>query len=617
MLFVTFLLSVIILFLLIYAYSVIQIKKQNNESSSIVEIANADNKTSLFDKFKRKKAPQFKIDEPEDSSVSVGGVTAKVSPTINQPVAANVTVTTPAATKIAETKTEEIPSRHDRVAPEFSPKTSAVVKSKEVDKQEVDKQEIVEKVVEEIVENTKVDVKSPDEKDAEIAVEEITNITKEKGLLSSVKKFLPARVKATEDTKTKDVEEKEAQAVSSSQSASSDVALEQMAEEYAAQQLDAEHISPDTIEQEYAGQRDNAADSVEGFIPEEPQQDLLEQVSIETSQIGIEHAEAKPVLPHVVENSEIGGVVEKEDEVKEPVLQENLVQQDAVIEPVKKEFRAEANAIEIVAKISGGEAITRDEALVIFRRYDYLFTRYLGIYGKNSLTEHWENVEQSGQEERFSEIALSLQLADKTGAMTRKESNTFSTLALEMSDKADKKLEFSMGIDESVEKGRMLDELARKYDAMVVCNIIPKRRKGFRSTDIKSCTKDLEMLASKNGVFGRYAKISNVSSLRYSLALANSDGEYISSTTRDPFQVDEIVVFLNVALVVDPCDAFQTMISDARKLGAWMDGKIVDKDAKNMTSRTLDKIAEQITMIEKEMNLDGLVPGSGICKKLF
>ena len=612
MLFVTFLLSGIILFLLIYAYSVIQIKKQNNESSSIAEIANADNKTSLFDKFKRKKAPQFKIDEPEDSSVSVGGVTAKVSPTINQPVAANVTVTTPAATKIAETKTEEIPSRHDRVAPEFSPKTSAVVKSKEVDKQEV-----VEKVVEEIVENTKVDVKSPDEKGAEIAVEEITNITKEKGLLSSVKKFLPARVKATEDTKTKDVEEKEAQAVSSSQSASSDVALEQMAEEYAAQQLDAEHISPDTIEQEYAGQRDNAADSVEGFIPEEPQQDLLEQVSIETSQIGIEHAEAKPVLPHVVENSEIGGVVEKEDEVKEPVLQENLVQQDAVIEPVKKEFRAEANAIEIVAKISGGEAITRDEALVIFRRYDYLFTRYLGIYGKNSLTEHWENVEQSGQEERFSEIALSLQLADKTGAMTRKESNTFSTLALEMSDKADKKLEFSMGIDESVEKGRMLDELARKYDAMVVCNIIPKRRKGFRSTDIKSCTKDLEMLASKNGVFGRYAKISNVSSLRYSLALANSDGEYISSTTRDPFQVDEIVVFLNVALVVDPCDAFQTMISDARKLGAWMDGKIVDKDAKNMTSRTLDKIAEQITMIEKEMNLDGLVPGSGICKKLF
>jgi len=118
MLFVTFLLSGIILFLLIYAYSVVQIKKQNNEFSSTADIADADNKTSLFDKFKRKKAPQFKIDEPEDSSVSVGGVTAKVSPSIKQSVEATIATTTPAAPSV--TKIEEIPSRHERVAPEFS-----------------------------------------------------------------------------------------------------------------------------------------------------------------------------------------------------------------------------------------------------------------------------------------------------------------------------------------------------------------------------------------------------------------------------------------------------------------------------------------------------------------
>ena len=152
---------------------------------------------------------------------------------------------------------------------------------------------------------------------------------------------------------------------------------------------------------------------------------------------------------------------------------------------------------------------------------------------------------------------------------------------------------------------------------MVVCNIIPKRRKGFRSTDIKSCTKDLDMMPSKNGVFGRFAKVANTSCLRYSLALANNDGEYIPVSTRDPFQVDEIVVFMNVPLVVNPSEAFETMINDARKLGAWMDGKIVDKNARNMTSRTLDKIAEQISVIEKEMSRDGLVPGSEVCKKLF
>ncbi len=74
---------------------------------------------------------------------------------------------------------------------------------------------------------------------------------------------------------------------------------------------------------------------------------------------------------------------------------------------------------------------------------------------------------------------------------------------------------------------------------------------------------------------------------------------------------------MNVPLAKMPTEAFDSMIKDARKLAAWMDGKIVDKHARNMTSRTLDKIAEQIATIEKEMSLDGLMPGSEICKKLF
>ncbi len=558
MLFVAFLLSGIILFLLIYAYSVVQIKKQNNKLSTVAEIAEESNKTSLFDKFKRRKSPKIDPEAIEDSSVSVGGVTAKVSDSIKQVVAL---------------KTEKIPSRKDRVAPQLTAETIEFSKSGQIDEEKAPKLDV------------KSEIKQVEEK---VDIESNESI----GLIDKQK-------------------------IKPSESVSSDVVLEQMAEEYAAQQSEADRVSPDAIEQVYAEQQINAAESVnqvaekaiessESSIPYGAQQDLLDQAGVETEQTEIKESDAAKSLTN-----------DKMSPVGEPDLQEAVVQQERPSSPVKREFRAGANAVEIVAKISGGKMLVRDDALIIFRKYDYLFTRHLGIYGKNTLTELWEDVEQAGQEDSFSEVALSLQLADKTGAMTRKESNTFSTLAIELSDSADKKLEFSLDIDDSVEKGRMLDELARKYDAMVVCNIIPKRRKGFRSTDIKSCTKDLEMMPSKNGVFGRYAKVSETSRLRYSLALANSDGEYIPSSTRDPFQVDEIVVFMNVPLVVNPVDAFQTMINDARKLGAWMDGKIVDKNARNMTSRTLDKIADQILMIEKEMSRDGLIPGSEICKKLF
>ena len=109
MLFVAFLLSGIILFLLIYAYSVVQLKKQNNDLSSVAEIAEESNKTSLFDKFKRRKPPKIDPEVVEDSSVSVGGVTAKVSDSIKQVVAL---------------KTEKIPSHKNRVEPQLTAETT-------------------------------------------------------------------------------------------------------------------------------------------------------------------------------------------------------------------------------------------------------------------------------------------------------------------------------------------------------------------------------------------------------------------------------------------------------------------------------------------------------------
>lgn len=329
------------------------------------------------------------------------------------------------------------------------------------------------------------------------------------------------------------------------------------------------------------------------------------------------------------------GVLLESESHKEGYLYKDNLEGDSLAEPlveniVKSEvnnaqkpksradkFKSGADSLEIVAKISGEEFVARDKCLSVYRKYDYLFTRKLGIFGKNSLTQVWESVELADKEAEFDDIAVSLQLADKTGAMTRKESNTFSTLAIEMADNLDKAIVFSMDIDDSVERGRVLDTLARKYDAKVVSNIIPKRRKGFRSTDLQSCTRDLQMVQSSNGVFNRFAKLDGVNTLRYSLAIAGSDGKYVPLSGGDSFEIQDIVVFLNVPLVEKPVEAFDLMIADARRLAAWLDGKVVDKNSRNMTARTLDMLSGQISSLEKEMVLDGLTPGDATCKKLF
>lgn len=286
----------------------------------------------------------------------------------------------------------------------------------------------------------------------------------------------------------------------------------------------------------------------------------------------------------------------------------------------KKESHQPRNVIndmEIVASTSGDQAVLRDDVLSIYRNFDYLFTRKTGIFGKNGLTHIWENIELADATSEFNDVAVSLQLADKTGAMTRKESNTFSTMALELADRLKRKVTFSLDIDAAIDRGRELDEMARRYDAMVVCNVVPKRKQGFRSTDIKSCTRDLNMVQSSNGVFGRFDKVGQQAALRYSLAVAGDSGKYISLDKGSSFYVRDIVLFVKVPLVIDPVNAFDLMVEDARRLAAWLDGKLVDRNSKNMTSRTLEALSEQIVNIEQQMASEGVVPGSELCKKLF
>jgi len=577
MLFVTFLLTGIVLFLLIYAYSVMQLKKQNIEVS---EKPKSDktitNIRSFFDKFKKKSVSNEPVSEVKESSMTVGGVTAKVKENIINKVESVISSDHPSITK------------EERIAPTIG---DANVNQKGFNDVSLNDPEPVSMI-------------NVDHDPGIIAVDKESQSITEEPLNHE-------NFKAKETVNEHFEEQALEQSLNeiSPQESINTVIEEKMESD---SQLGDETVSLEDLQQDLLSQP-------ELFEQSQPSEiDQYHNTDDQDSQISSKHAVDSKDNKLEENLSDLSArSFANEHAAIDDGLKESNANQQLPDTPPKKEFKADANAIEIVAKIHSDEVVLRDVLLTTYRKFDYLFTRHLGIFGKNSLTNVWQDVEHSSQDDQFNEIAISLQLADKTGAMTRKESNTFSTLSVQMADELNKTLEFSMDLDESVERGRMLDELARKYDALVVCNIIPKRRKGFRSTDIKSCTKDLRMMPASNGVFGRFEKIDGVNTLRYSLALADRQGEFIQATTRDPFQVEEIVVFMNVPLVARPVEAFESMIEDARKLGAWMDGKLVDKNANNMTTKTLEKIIEQIAIIEKEMRLDGLVPGSGVCKKLF
>lgn len=271
---------------------------------------------------------------------------------------------------------------------------------------------------------------------------------------------------------------------------------------------------------------------------------------------------------------------------------------------------------ELVARIKNPQPIEQQGLLVLFRKHDFKFHRNVHIYGLNELTEMWRDIEFELPSARFTELGVAIQLADRDGAMSKKELHDFQQMVLEFTDAYDAPFEFSMDIDEALQQAESLDKLGRRYDSMAVLNVVPRSKSGFRMADIESCARDLMMASDKNGIFMKTRGHKSQQVVLYRLACTDGSGHFgISGSASMP--VHDLVVYMNVPATEDPELVFQDMVKDANSLATWLDGKVVDRGGRVMTQRSYSALMQQVSDIAFSMQQDGLTPGDPISKKLF
>lgn len=271
---------------------------------------------------------------------------------------------------------------------------------------------------------------------------------------------------------------------------------------------------------------------------------------------------------------------------------------------------------ELVARVKNPEPIEQQNLLSLFRTHDFKFHRKVHIYGLNQLTDLWRDIEFEMPSARFVELGVSIQLADRDGAMTEKELHDFQQMTLEFSNDFDAPFEFSMDIDGALKQAQLLDQIGRRYDSMAVLNVVPKTKSGFRMADIESCARDLMMSTDKNGIFMKTEGQKHDVSVLYRLACTDGSGHFgLSRSAIGP--VHDLVVYMNVPATTDPEAVFQQMVKDANSLATWLEGKVVDRAGRGMTQRSYSMLMQQISDIAFSMQQDGLIPGDDISKKLF
>ena len=227
---------------------------------------------------------------------------------------------------------------------------------------------------------------------------------------------------------------------------------------------------------------------------------------------------------------------------------------------------------ELVARIKNIEPIEQQDLLVLFRNHDFKFHRKVHIYGLNQLTDLWRDIELELPSARFVELGVSIQLADRDGAMSKKELHDFEQMALDYTNTFDAPFEFSMDIDEALKQAQTLDEIGRRYDSLAVLNVVPRSKSGFRIADIESCARDLMLSTDSNGIFVKTKGQKHNLSVLYRLACTDGSGHFgigADSVT----VVHDLVIYMNVPATYQPDRVFKDMIKDAKDLATWLDGK--------------------------------------------
>lgn len=271
----------------------------------------------------------------------------------------------------------------------------------------------------------------------------------------------------------------------------------------------------------------------------------------------------------------------------------------------------EAIQIEYVARIPGKNVVERDSALGIYRQREFDLSKPHRIFGLSHPARMWCDLEKQPDSSRFTDLGLTLQLADRDGPVDESELNRFSQLVLKLSEVYGRRFQFSCDLDEALKQAEFLDTIIKKYDALAILNIVA-RNEPFKMSDVDEAARGLGMTPNQRNVYVKYEARQVVYRMAdKERAHSEADAPSLEKTTRG------ITFFMDIPRTPDPARVFNDMVTDAKEMCKRLDGKLVDENHRGMTQKGLKRIGQEIRTMATEMEQDGIAPGYEYALKLF
>ncbi|AVG14577.1 MULTISPECIES: cell division protein ZipA C-terminal FtsZ-binding domain-containing protein [Chromobacterium] len=210
---------------------------------------------------------------------------------------------------------------------------------------------------------------------------------------------------------------------------------------------------------------------------------------------------------------------------------------------------------------------------------------------------------------RYKQINISMQMVDRSGAVTEQELAAFCQQVSRFAEDHDAAVSFPQRQQKLV-AARELDRFCADVDVLIGINIVPKS--SIEGARLRSFVEAAGLQLEPDGAFHYLADSGNT---LYSLVAADQMPFTFHTLLDKSFPA--LTLLFDVPRVAGGVDVFDRAVYFARQLAQEFDAQLVDDNRRVLSETGLTRIRDQLLHIYGSMDDRGIAPGSVAALRLF
>lgn len=267
-------------------------------------------------------------------------------------------------------------------------------------------------------------------------------------------------------------------------------------------------------------------------------------------------------------------------------------------------------------KLTGQRNVGRESALALYREEASPISKQHQIFGQKIPQKDWCALEREAEGARFGDLIITLQLADKDGAVDQEDLDRFVALASTLAKGIDYKFTPMAPVGSALKQGRAIADFIRYYDSLSIIHVKPVVSEYFEGAAINRCAAQLGLDRSPEGFFVRNQLVNKNKTNLYYIANMSKTGEFDFENIKD-MRIRGVTFFTKPILHRSPGVVFSEMSDTAKAFAARIKGSASVPDHHTLSQTYVDRNRALIEKNAREMEEFGIAPGNEEAMRLF